>query len=203
MLAYSAPRLRSLANRSECDRRTSPRTLTVFLLAKIYRPSDSGLFRVRNISDTGLSVVAHGQFNLGDVVLVELATERPVAATVIRCGDDSCALQFQEPIDCARFLKRIAQQKRKDRRRAARLPVCKRAISYSEAGIHTVRVTNVSLRGVCLAHRGSLEPGTAIKLVLESGTTRHGAVCWSRDGYAGVFLKEPFAPYDLESVIGL
>lgn len=199
MHPHSAERVHCLTMRSEPDRRSSPRTLTVFLMVRIKGHSDVGLFRVRNLSDTGLNVIDHGHLQFGGVVLIEFATELACAATAVRCDGDSSALEFHEPIDSAKYLKRLAEIKREDRRRAVRLPVYKRAMSYSEAGVHTVRITNVSPRGVCVAHRGSLEQGTVIKLVLESGTMRRGAVCWSKDGYAGVFLDEPFALHDLES----
>jgi len=58
----------------------------------------------------------------------------------------------------------------------------------------------VSHRGMGLAHDGSLEEGMLLKLIVESGLERSGAVQWSRDGRAGVCLLEPLSCEDLENV---
>jgi hypothetical protein len=74
------------------------------------------------------------------------------------------------------------------------------ATAYAEHGIRAVRITNVSHRGMGLAHDGSLAEGMALKLVVESGIERCGMVRWSRDGRAGVRLLEPLSCAELEVV---
>lgn len=181
------------------ERRASPRVRTVFFMVKITRYSDVGLFRARNISDTGMSLIAHDTLQPGERVQIELSKDLAVAGSVAWREEDCCGLQFDEPIDSGAFLKSIAQVEREYPRSAVCLPVMRRATSYSEAGIHAVQITDVSPRGLTLAHVGPMRPGMFIRIVLESGATRHGAVCWARNGYAGVLLAEPFALAELES----
>lgn len=185
------------------ERRSVPRVRTVFFLAKVTRESDAGLFRVKNISDKGLSLIAHVGLRSGERVLVELSPSVLVGASVVWCKGDTCGLVFHEPIDSTAFLKDLFRMKREDLRSELRLPVHRKAVSYSQAGIHPVTITDVSPRGVGLKHDGSLRAGMLMKLVVESGATRSGAICWSHNGYAGAHLSEPFALDELESARGL
>lgn len=181
------------------ERRASPRIRTVFFVVKVSRNGDSGLFVVRNISDQGMNLIAHVRLQVGERVLISLSEDISVSGSIAWCEGNLCGVEFDEPIDCGAFLKSFSEAKTKHRRSALRLPVMKRATSYSEAGIHPVQLTDVSPRGVGLLHDGSLRPGMFLKLVLESGATRRGAVCWSKDRQAGVLLGEPFAFDELES----
>lgn len=191
--AYAEPVLRAT------ERRASPRIRTVYLVVKVTRERDAGLFRARNISDAGMMLIAHVPFEAGECVWIELSDNAVVRGVIGWCEDGCCGIQFDERIDSAGFLKSLAEEKRDCRRRAQRLPVKRLATSYSECGIRAVTITDVSPRGVGLAHNGSLRAGVIVKLVLESGLTRAGAVCWSKEGHAGVLLAEPFTQEELES----
>jgi hypothetical protein len=181
------------------DRRGEQRVRTVYLIVMVNRFDDTGLFRARNISDTGMMLVTHVPFHAKERVSIELSDTLTVHGTVEWCSDGHCGVKFDRPIDSADFLKSLAEAKRECRRTAHRLPVKRLATSYSECGIRAVTITDVSSRGVGLNHNGSLRAGMMLKLVLESGLTRGGAVCWSRGGQAGVRLAEPFTREELES----
>jgi hypothetical protein len=181
------------------DRRGEQRVRTVYLIVMVARSDDKGLFRARNISDTGMMLVTHVPFQSHERVSIELSDTLTVTGTVEWCKDGHCGVQFHHPIDCAEFLTSLAEAKRECRRTAHRLPVKRLATSYSECGIRAVTITDVSSRGVGLTHNGALKTGDLLKLVLESGLTRGGAVCWSHNGQAGVRLAEPFTRQELES----
>jgi hypothetical protein len=185
------------------ERRGYPRVRTVYLIVMVNRFDDTGLFRARNISDTGMMLVTHVSFHSKERVSIELSDTLTVTGTVEWCKDGHCGVQFDQAIDSNEFLMSLAEAKRECRRTAHRLPVKRRATSYSECGIRAVTITDVSSRGVGLTHNGSLKPGVLLKLVLESGLTRGGAVCWSQGGQAGVRLAEPFTPEELESTNAL
>jgi hypothetical protein len=194
---YAEPVLRAM------ERRASPRVRTVCLVVKVRRAHDAGLFRARNISDAGMMLLAHVAIGVGERVAIELSDSVVVQGTVEWCRDGCCGVQFDEEIDSAGFLKSLAAEKRDCQRRAQRLSVKRLATSYSECGIRAVTIIDISSRGVGLTHNGSLRPGVIVKLVLESGLTRAGAVCWSNDGHAGVSLAEPFTQEELESATAL
>ena len=66
-----------------------------------------------------------------------------------------------------------------------------------------MRLTNVSHRGMGLAHDGSLRAGMLLKLVVESGIERGAAVRWSEDGRAGIRLMEPLTCEELAQAANL
>ena len=81
-----------------------------------------------------------------------------------------------------------------------RLAAMRLATCYAENGIRAVKVTDVSHCGMCLAHDGTLAAGMWLKLVVENGIERDGAVCWSREGRAGIRLMEPLTCAELDRV---
>ena len=183
------------------DRRASPRICTVCFDVRLNRGGQVGLYRARNISDAGMMLDTCTRIEVGERVLVELAEPFAIEGTVLWSEDTRCGIEFVRPIDCAALLHAQAERKRDDRRGGGlRLATMKRATAYSEHGIRAVRVTNVSHRGMGLAYDGSLEEGMLLKLIVESGIERSGAVRWSSDGRAGIRLMEPLTCEELERV---
>lgn len=185
------------------DQRASPRVHAVLFVVKIDRAHDAGLFRVKDISDTGLRLATHVRFACRERLTIELLPDLPVEGTVAWCDNECCGVELDKPIDCADVLRRRTEQKIDRRGHALRLPVNRRATCYAETGIRAVTITNVSRRGLGLTHGGSLEEGMVLKLVLESGTNRCGTVRWSKDGQAGVKLDQPLTWTELESATHL
>ena len=183
------------------DRRASPRIRTVCFDVRLNRGGQVGLYRVRNISDAGMMLDTHARLEPGERVLVELTEPFAIEGTVLWSEDTRCGIEFARPIDCAALLHAQAERKRDDRRGGGlRLATMRLATVYAEHGIRAVRVTNVSHRGMGLAHDGSLEEGMLLKLIVESGIERSGTVRWSKDGRAGIRLLEPLTCQELESV---
>ena len=183
------------------DRRASPRIRTVCFDVRLNRGGQVGLYRVRNISDAGMMLDTCAPIEAGEHVLVELAEPFAIEATVTWSQPTRCAVEFVRPIDCAALLHAQAERKRDDRRGGGlRLATMRLATAYAENGIRAVRVTNVSLRGMGLAHDGFLAEGMLLKLIVESGIARSGTVRWSKDGRAGIRLHDPLTRDELEHV---
>ena len=183
------------------ERRASPRIRTVCFDVRLNRRGRVGLYRVRNISDAGMMLDTHAKIEPGEHVLVELAEPFAIEGTVLWSEERSCGIEFVKPIDCEALLHAQAERKREDRRGGGlRLATMRLATAYAEHGIRAVRVTNVSHRGMGLAHDGSLEEGMQLKLIVESGIERCGTVRWSKDGRAGLRLREPLTCEELERV---
>lgn len=184
------------------DRRGTPRVHTVCLNVKIERGGKIGLFRARNISDSGIMLHAHETLVLGERVLIHLG-ELSVPGTVSWCDAVHCGIRFDTPIDSTAMLHAGAERKRSDRRGGGlRLESARRATSYSENGIRAVRIADVSHRGIGLLHDGSLERGMSLKLVVDSGIEREAAVCWATKDRAGIRLAEPLSWAELGLVTG-
>jgi hypothetical protein len=183
------------------DRRASPRLRTVCFDAIVERNGASGLFRVRNVSDTGIMLNTHVPLEVGESVTIVLADQVAVPGTVIWGNERCCGVQFERAIDSAALLRAEALWKRGDRRGGAlRLAAMRLATSYGDNGIRAVKVVNASHRGMGLAHDGTLEPGMELKLTVDNGIERTAMVRWSRAGRAGVRLLEPLSCQELERV---
>jgi hypothetical protein len=186
------------------DRRASPRLRTVCLVVKVNCGGKAAILRARNLSDAGMMLNTSVPLDVGERVLINLSEKLAVHGTVLWADDDRYGVQFVRPIDSAALLRAAEEQKRVDRRGGAqRLATMRLATTYAENGIRAVRITNVSHRGMGLAHDGSLEPGMLLKLVVESGLERGAAVRWSEDGRAGVRLMEPLTCEELASAASL
>jgi hypothetical protein len=183
------------------DRRASPRLRTVCFDVMVERDRGAGLYRVRNISDTGLMLNTHSPLDVGEAVTIVLADQVATQGTVIWCGERCCGVQFNQAIDSVALLQAEAVWKRGDRRGGAlRLTAMRLATSYGDNGIRAVKVINASHRGLGLAHDGTLAPGMELKVTVDNGIERTGMVRWSRDGRAGLHLLVPLSCEELERV---
>jgi hypothetical protein len=186
------------------DRRASPRVRTVCLVVKVNRGGSAAIFRARNLSDDGMMLSTPAPLDVGERVLINLSEKLAVHGTVLWADKARCGIQFVRPIDSTALLRAAGEQKRVDRRGGAqRLATMRLATTYAENGIRAVRITNVSHRGMGLAHDGSLAPGMLLKLVAESGLERGAAVRWSQNGRAGIRLMEPLTCEELAETASL
>jgi hypothetical protein len=185
------------------DRRDSPRFHAICVDVKVVRDGDIGLYRARNISDTGIMLNTHAPLGLGEPVQIGLSERLAIRGTVLWHNERCCGIQFEQPIDCSAVLKAGAEHKRDDRRGGGmRLAAKRLATTYAENGIRAVRVTDVSHRGMGLRHDGSLVPDMLLRLIVDSGIEREARVRWSRDGCAGVRLLEPLSCEELARISG-
>ena len=186
------------------DRRVSPRVRTVCLAVKVNRGGKAAILRARNLSDDGMMLSTPMPLDVGERVLINLSEKLAVHGRVLWADQDRCGVQFVRPIDSAALLHAGAEHKRVDRRGGAqRLATMRLATTYAENGIRAVRITNVSHRGMGLAHDGSLKRGMLLKLVVESGLERGAAVRWSEDGRAGIRLMDPLTCEELAGAASL
>lgn len=184
-------------------RRASPRFRTIYADVRVERAGTVGLFRARNISDSGIMLNTHEAFDVGEHVVIGLSERLAIGGTVLWHNERCCGVQFDRPIDCAAVLRAGVEHKREDRRGGAlRVAATKLATTYAENGIRAVKVVDVSHRGMGLAHDGTLGTGMLLRLVVESGIERTAAVRWSSDGRAGIRLLEPLSCEEVARVSG-
>jgi hypothetical protein len=181
------------------ERRETPRFHTVLRVAQVTRDHDVGLWRVRNISDSGMMLVAHVRVAPGERLVVSLSDSVSVAGRAIWWDGERCGIAFDRPIDCAATLAGLVAEQKSARYRPPRLTVATRAIAWCDKGLHTVRVYNLSQHGAAFLHDGCFRPGMAAKLHFETGEDYRGVVRWSEEGRAGLFLTDPIPCEQLES----
>ena len=181
------------------ERRAGGRVQTVMRVAKVTRASDSGLWRVRNISDNGLMLMTAQRVRVGESLIVGLSDTIVVGARVAWVEEGRCGAQFNTPIDCVAVLKALAAEQRGGRYRLPRLAVETLAVLTGENGVAAVKVTDIAQDGVGFSHDGSVRPDIAAKLVLPNGGEYRGVVRWSEGGRAGMHLFERIPLTVLES----
>ncbi|OYW45702.1 MAG: hypothetical protein B7Z08_11615 [Sphingomonadales bacterium 32-68-7] len=189
-----------LATRGVEDRRGASRIRAVLFVVRVVRDGDAGLFRMQNLSDSGLLIVAHVEFAAGERVSISLLEDLTVRGTVMWYDGHKCGIRFDWPIDSEAVLRAGAERRTDRRGRAMRLPAARLATSYAENGIRPVRITDVSQGGVGFKHDGTFRPGMFVKFILEGGTERSGVVRWAEDRHGGVYLVEPLNCRELQSV---
>jgi hypothetical protein len=185
----------------EEERRASPRYRTIFRVAQVKRAHDVGLWRIRNISDEGMMLLAAVPVQEGERLSITLSDEVTLGATVQWWDGQRCGVVFDEPIDCAGLLEALADEQKGPNHRPLRLPVSTRALAYCDRGLHTVHLHDISQHGAGFSHDGCFHPGMATKLHFETGDEYRGVVRWNQDGRAGIFLVEPIPCEKLESAL--
>ena len=185
------------------ERRGDRRIHTVMRVAKVTRDTDVGLWRVRNISDSGMMLATRVPVVPGERLAVALSEQIVLEARALWWDGAFCGLVFDRPIDCAAVLHELVAEQRAPRYRPPRLPVSARAVVYCEKGLHTVRLFNLSQHGAGFSHDGCFQTGMATKLLFENGDEHRGVVRWSEAGAAGMYLTEPFPCAQLESAARL
>jgi hypothetical protein len=185
------------------ERRDGRRIHTVLRVARVARVHDAGLWRVRNISDGGMMMMASVPVTPGERLAVTLSDSVTLDAQVAWWDGARCGVAFDRPVDCSALLHDLVAEQRRPFYRPPRLPVSSRAIVYCEKGLHSVRLRNLSQHGAGFSHDGRLTPGMRAKLLFEDGDEHRGVVRWSHDGCAGMYLVEPIPCARLESACRL
>jgi hypothetical protein len=185
------------------ERREDNRIHTVMRVAMVRREHDVGLWRVRNISDSGMMLMTQTPVTPGEALTIGLSDTVSIEGRAVWWDGERCGVVFDRPVDCAALLEALVAEQKTPRYRPPRLPVATRAIAYCDRGLHTVRIFNLSARGAGFAHDGCFRAGMAVKLHFDSGEEHRGVIRWSKDGRAGLYLLEPIACARLESAARL
>jgi hypothetical protein len=181
------------------ERRGTHRIHLVCRFARVTGCGDEGLWRVRNISDFGMMLRSRCHARPGEPLSIALSDRIQLEAKVAWSDAEHVGVRFAERIDATALLCALAEEQRLPGHRSLRLDVDGRALAFDDAGVHSVKVRNISRHGARLEHRDRLRRGTAIKLVFENGAERRGVVRWADQEQAGLFLFEPFTPDELAS----
>lgn len=190
-------------NGVEQDRRHDHRFRTIYRTALVRYGGDVGLWRVRNLSDSGIMLDTEVCLNRGDALEIALSEAVILQARVMWSSAGRCGAVFEAPINCPAILTELAAETRDASHRSPRLPIDARAIVSGEHGLAIVRLVNLSQHGARFLHDGRFHAGMPVKLQIVGGRERRGVVRWSDRGQAGLMLTEPFACRDLESIARL
>ncbi len=183
----------------DLERRRANRIHTVLRLAKVTRANDVGLWRVRNVSDTGMMLSARVLIRQGEALAIALSDSVTIAGRVEWWDGERCGAAFDAPVDCAALLAALVAEQSAPGYRPPRLPVSAPATAYCDKGLHSVRLTDLSQHGAGFIHDGCFCPGMAAKLHFPAGDDYRGVVHAEQDGRAELLLTEPIPFARLES----
>ena len=189
----------SLKLPADLERRRASRIHTMLRLARVTRAHDVGLWRVRNISDTGMMLSARVPVRQSEALAIALSDSVTITGRVEWWDGERCGVAFQAPVDCAALLASLVAEQSRPGYRPPRLPVSTSATAYCEKGLHSVRLTELSQHGAGFTHDGCFRPGMAAKLHFPAGDDYRGVVRAEEDGRAELLLTEPIPFARLES----
>lgn len=187
----------------DLERRRDCRIHTVLFVAKVTRAHDAGLWRMRNISDSGMMLLTSLPVAPAERLSISLSDSVKIVGTAQWWDGERCGVAFDAPVDCAGLLAGLVAERKAPRYRAPRLPVSTRAIAFCEKGMHSVRLFDLSQHGAGFAHDGCFTPGMNARLSFADGGEHRGVVRWSEAGRAGMYLVEPIPCARLESAARL
>ena len=185
---------------ADTDRRGSDRYRTVWRIAKVKRDGDVGLWRVRNMSDRGMMLAADVPITIGERLEIALSDAVTVRGKVVWSEGGRCGVAFDEEVDVADVLKRLAAEQRASGYRQPRLPVHTQAQIVTDGRTSEIELVDLSQSGAGYVHDGHLEVGKEVDLLLASGIRRKAIVRWSKAGRGGLWLTQPLDRADLESI---
>lgn len=184
---------------TDVDRRAQARFYTVWRIAKVLRDGDVGLWRVSNISDSGMMLVAAVPVEVGDSLTIALSETVLLPAHVVWAGAGRCGVRFDAQVDGADVLRQLAAEQQSDYYRAPRLPLRTQAQMVTKNETRGIELVDMSQSGAGFVQDGCLEVGQQLELLLAGGVRRKAIVRWSRGGRGGLWLTEPLDRTDLES----
>ena len=185
---------------SDGDRRGSDRYRTVWRIAKVKRDGDFGLWRVRNMSDRGMMLAADVPISVGEQLEIALSDAVVVCGKVVWSEGGRCGVAFDQEVDVADVLKRLAAEQRASGYRQPRVPVHTLAQVITDEGTSQIELADLSQSGAGFVHDGLLEVGKELELVLAGDIRRKAIVRWARGNRGGLWLTQPLDRPDLESI---
>lgn len=183
------------------ERRATDRHRAVCRVARVHRADDAGLWRVRNISDEGMMLIADVPVGAGEGLKIVLSEKVVLSGTVIWAEGGRCGVAFSERIDAAATLRALAEEQRAEGYRALRLPIEAKATLVLPGGARPIDLVDISQSGAGFIYNEGFAPGVELDLVLPGGELRRRAlVRWSRGRRGGLWFTQPLERSDLESL---
>ena len=182
------------------ERRTEERVAPMLRVAKLDGPSGVQLIRVRNVSAGGLMAEIGQPVSVGDIVTVELSSQK-IPGSVVWIRDGTVGVKFDQNIDLGELL---AGRKPRHgfRARPPRLDVSCKASLRVDKTYYTVDVHDISLGGMKVEPIEEYCLGKKVVVVVESLRPIRGEVRWYSDRKAGIVFDDALSFEDLAEWVG-
>ena len=182
------------------ERRSEDRIAPMFRVAKLDGPSGEQLIRVRNVSAGGLMAEAGQPVTVGDVVSVELSSQK-IPGSIVWIREGTIGVKFDQNIDLGELL---AGRKPRHgfRARPPRLEVSCKASLRVDKIYYTVDVHDMSLGGMKVEPIEEYCLGKKVVVVVESLRPVRGEIRWYSDRKAGIVFDDPLTFEELAEWVG-
>ena len=169
-------------------------------VAKLEGPSGVQLIRVRNVSAGGLMAEIGQPVSVGDIVTVELSSQK-IPGSVVWIRDGTVGVKFDQNIDLGELL---AGRKPRHgfRARPPRLDVSCKASLRVDKTYYTVDVHDISLGGMKVEPIEEYCLGKKVVVVVESLRPIRGEVRWYSNRKAGIVFDDALSFEDLAEWVG-
>lgn len=174
------------------------RTVTLFLLGKLWHQGTDTICRIRNISSGGMRIETSIPLKVKDSVSIETRSGSYLDGQVAWARDCSAGIRFNTTIEHGTLLATPAMQDGKVFAvRAPRFSAAASATMRVDGRTSRVRIANISLSG-CAILASVLPPkGRVGELTIAGLPPMKFAPCWSREGLAGLTFIDRLAFDDL------
>ena len=182
------------------ERRSDDRMPALLRVAKLITSDGEQLIRVCNMSAGGLSAEHGHRLSVGEVVSLEIGTQK-VPATIVWKREGMCGIKFDSTVDLGELL---AGRKPRHgfRPRPPRLEVnCKASLRIGKT-YYTVDVNDLSLGGMKVEPIEEYCLGKEVVVVVESLRPVKGEVRWFADRKAGIVFDKPLTFEELAEWMG-
>ena len=181
-------------------RPTAERIVPMLRIAKLEGPLGEQLIRVRNVTAGGLMAEIGQALSVGDVVSVELSSQK-IPGSVVWIRDGTVGVKFDQNIDLGELL---AGRKPRHgfRARPPRLEVSCKASLRVDKIYYTVEVHDISLDGMKVEPIEEYCLGKKVVVVVESLRPIRGEIRWYSDRRAGIVFDEPLSFEELAEWVG-
>ena len=182
------------------ERRNEERVAPMLRVAKLDGPSGVQLIRVRNVSAGGLMAEIGQPVSVGDIVTVELSSQK-IPGSVVWIRDGTVGVKFDQNIDLGELL---AGRKPRHgfRARPPRLDVSCKASLRVDKTYYTVDVHDISLGGMKVEPIEEYCLGKKVVVVVESLRPIRGEVRWYSNRKAGIVFDDALSFEDLAEWVG-
>lgn len=182
------------------ERRFDERIAPMLRVAKLEGPSGEQLIRVRNVSAGGLMAEIGQPVSVGDIVSVELSSQK-VPGSVVWIRDGAVGIKFDQNIDLGELL---AGRKPRHgfRARPPRLEVSCKASLRIDKIYYTVDVHDISLGGMKVEPIEEYCLGKKVVVVVESLRPIRGEIRWYSVRKAGIVFDQPLSFEELAEWVG-
>lgn len=179
------------------------RTVTLFMLGRLWHQNSDTICRIRNISSGGMRVETAVPLQVGEKVSLETRSGIYLDGQVAWTRDLAAGIRFADTIDHGTLLATPAGRPGKARTvRAPRFPAAVRATMRVDGWRSKVRVVNISLSGCAVLASTTPPHGSVGELTIAGLRPLKFAPRWTQDGLAGLTFLEKLGFGELAHWLG-